>query len=1115
MLPTVAAVAAAHGGSVQVLPTSFAQQRFWLLDQLDEAAAAYTMPIALRLRGALDADALERALQFIVERHESLRTVFALENDEPVQVVLPALMVTLGRDDLRALAPRERDAEVGRRADANANAPFDLAAGPLVRASLVRVADDEHVLLLSLHHIVFDGWSTGVLFEEIERVYGAFVAGRAPSLEPLPLQYPDFAVWQRQAMQGGAAARQLAYWTDRLRDLPTLELTTDRPRPPVQTANGGKRQTIIAANIAEAIRALARRESATPYMAFLAAFTVLLHRYTRQTDLVVGSITSGRRRPEVEPLIGLFVNTVAIRVDVDGDPSFVELLRRVRERATEAYGNQDVPFEQVVDVVQPVRDRSRTPIFQAAFQLLEGLTRDLRLTGISAERVGGTKDTTKFELTLMLHAAPDGSLRAVVEYNSDLFDAATIDRMLGHYAVLLGAIGRTPTVPVSQLPLLTADEWARVVTEWNATDAPTPDRSLHELIFEQAARTPDAVAVESDGADGRVARLTYAELAARATSLARHLRSLGVGQGVGVGVCMDRSCELVVALVGVLATGGYYVPLDPAYPADRVASMLEQSGVPVLLTQDALRARLPLAATLVRLIALDAEWDRVTDSGDASVDIPVRVGAEDLAYVIFTSGSTGRPKGVMIPHRAVVNYVHWMRSAYPVDGRDGILQKAPASFDACIWEFFLPLVTGARLVLARPGEHQDPSYLTDVVSRLGVTVMQLVPSQLQMVLETPAFATCSGLRHIFSGGEALPGELLGRLAHAMPHVRVTNLYGPTETTVYSTHWTLDRARFDGSAPIGWPIFNTQVYILDAKMRPGQAAQPMPIGVPGELCIGGRGTARGYLGRPELTAEKFVSDPFRTGSTIYRTGDLARWRADGTLEYLGRADHQVKLRGFRIELGEIESVLAQHQQVQGVVAIVREDTPGDKRLVAYVVAPADSRPEPEKLRALVQSRLPEFMVPSAIVFLDALPLNANGKLDRKALPAPQGSADAGTPYVAPRTPLEAQIAEIWAAVLGRERVGVEDDFFALGGHSLLAMRVIGRLSEAFPVRLTIGALFQARTVAGLAALALQKLAEQEAASTDDTELAAMLAEIEGMTDGEAARRLVGDAAEAAS
>ena len=1066
---SIGALAAIHG-DVHALPVSFAQRRFWVLDQLDEATAAYTIPVALELSGPLDVDAFRRAVAHIVARHESLRTVFVVEGDEPVQVVLPSLTIPIEVEELRAISAEARDDALRSATEANLNRGFDLATGPLMRMRLLRTADDTHVWLAAFHHIIADGVSIGIFFGELEQAYASLSRGGTLDGDPLALQYPDYAVWQRKSITGNAAARQVAYWKGALAELPTLELATDRPRPAIMTAAGGKRELAIPAELADGMRALARREGATPYAAFLAAFAALLHRYTAQEDLVIGSITAGRRRAEVEPLIGLFVNTLAIRADVSGDPSFAELLRRLRDRTLAALSNQDIPFEQVVDAVQPTRDRSRSPIFQAAFQLLDTVGRELQLAGITARRVPGAKDTSKFDLTLMLAAAPGGALRAVLEYRSDLFDVATVDRMLGHFAVLLAAAVRDPSQPVGALPLMAAAEWAHVVHDWNATAHAVPDASLHALILQQAARTPDAVAVEADREDGAPERLTFAELATRATVVARWLHAQGVRPGTGVGICIERSADLVVAIVGVLASGAYYVPLDPAYPADRVAYMLGQSGVGVLLTQRALADRLPIAASATRVIALDAEWDALVQDGDATCPIPAPVDADDLAYVIYTSGSTGRPKGVMIPHRAVVNYVRWMATQYPVGPGDAILQKAPASFDACIWEFFLPLVTGARLVLARPGGHQDPDYLADVVARTGITVLQLVPSQLQMMLEATSLSRCTSLTRIVCGGEALPADLLGRLAQLMPGVAITNLYGPTETTVYSTHWTLPLSGFDGTAPIGTPIFNTQVYIMDPRL------QPLPVGVPGELIIGGRGVAKGYFAQPELTAEKFVPDAIGGMGTLYRTGDLARWRADGNLEYLGRRDHQVKLRGFRIELGEIESALASHPAVRAAVAIVREDVAGDKRLVAYVVCDG-ATPTVAELKARVKERLPEFMVPSAVLLLDALPMNANGKLDRKALPVPEGGAGSDTPYVAPRTALEAEVAAVWAAVLGREHVGALDDFFALGGHSLLAMRVVARLSQALAVRLTIGAMFEARTVAGLAALitARQQLA----------------------------------------
>jgi len=1076
---TVATLAALHG-DVQALPVSFAQQRFYVLDQLEtgSAAAAYTLPVAVRLRGALDVRALERALGTIVARHEALRTVFVLDGGEPVQVVLPAVHVPLPVEDLSTLGTEEREAAVAARAAANANASFDLAAGPLVRASLLELAADEHVLLLALHHIVGDGWSMGVLYGELEAAYAG------TELEPLPLQYPDFAVWQRRAMTGKGAARQIAYWTDRLRDLPTLELPTDRPRPAVQSTAGGKRETAIPAAVAEAVRAIGRREGATPYMTFLAAFAALLHRYTQQTDLVLGSITSGRRRPEVEPLIGLFVNTLAIRVDASGSPSFVELLRRVRDRATEAYANQDVPFEHVVDAVQPTRDRSRSPIFQVAFQLLEGLGRDLRLPNVSASRVAGIKDTTKFDLTLMLHGAADGGLRAVMEYTSALFDVETVDRMLAHYAALLGAIARDPSAPIGRLAMLGTDEDALVTARWNATDAPLPAWTTPAQVLAQAAARPDAVAVRA----GRDV-LTYDALARRSAALAVRLAAAGVRAGDRVGVCMDRSADLVVALLGVHRAGAAYVPLDPAYPADRIAHVLGDAGVTAVLTDAVAAASLPpLGVAVLTLDGLDE-----TQVSDVEAFAAPSLDGESAAYAIYTSGSTGKPKGVVIPRRALANFLASMAERPGMAHGDALVAVTTIAFDIAGLELWLPLTNGAEVVLASRAVAADGAALRTLIEVTtlhapGRTMVQATPATWTLLIE----AGWQGASNVvmLCGGEAWPPRLAALL---LPRgAELWNVYGPTETTIWSArHRVVDPS----DVPLGEPLANTTLLVLEPT------GEPAPLGVPGELWIGGAGLASGYHGRPDLTAERFVAH--RRFGRIYRTGDRVRRRADGHLQYLGRLDDQIKLRGYRIELGEIESVLAAQPGVAQAVAAVR-GAGAEARLVAYVV-PTDASLDVAALAEPLRRALPEYMVPTAIVPLGALPLTPNGKVDRRALPAP-AEALPERPYVAPRSPLEQQIAEVWQDVLGVDRASVDDDFFALGGHSLLAMRVIARLADMLPVRLTIGALFEARTVAGLASIVVQRMAEQETAASNDDELAALLAELEGLSDDDAARLL---------
>jgi amino acid adenylation domain-containing protein len=1052
-----------------VFPASSAQQRFWILDQLDSSAAAYTIPIALRLSGSLDVAALRASLNAIVARHESLRTIFALEGEEPVQVVLSELALDLQLTDVAALSPADRDAAVASAAAEAANQPFDLGCGPLVRASLLRLTANEHVLLLTLHHIVADGVSVSVLYRELEANYAAFAAGRQAELPPLPLQYPDYAVWQRRMLEGAKAARQLAFWKEQLvGPLPVLELPTDRPRPAVQTSNGSKRELLLPADLVDAMRALGRREGATPYMVFLAAFIVLLRRYTEQDDLIVGSITAGRERPELESMIGLFVNTIALRVDLSGEPTYIELLKRVRETSTLAMTNQEIPFEEVVEAIGAGRDRSRSPVFQVAFQLLESLSVDFSLPGLAVSRVPSVKDTTKFELTLMLNAGSGGGLRAVMEYNADLFDAATIDRMLAQFRALLGSIVAEPAGPVTRLAVMLPGEYRMVVDEWNRTTAAYPaDSCVHDCVSEQARRTPDATAVEMDSR-----QLTFADLDRSSNRVAHRLRDLGVSPGVGVGVCIDRSPELIIALLAVLKAGGHYVPLAADYPLERLEFMRADAALSVLLTSPE-QAVPPGGAHVLHLDEALTEFVDCPDDAPHCAATP-----ESAAYVIYTSGSTGKPKGVVVPHRAVVNYIHWMRTAFPHDGSDAVLQKAPVSFDASVWELYLPLFTGARMVLARAGSASDPAFLIDAIRTHEVTSVQFVPSQLQVLTEVGGLERCTGLRRLFCGGEALPAELLARIASILANVEVTNLYGPTETTIYSTYWTLDRTRFDGSAPIGRPLANTQVYVLDP------ARLPVPIGVPGELYIGGAGVSHGYLGRPELTVEKFVDDTFSavSGARMYRTGDRVRWRADGALEYLGRIDHQVKLRGHRIELGEVESVLARHPGVAAAAAIIREDVPGDKRFVAYVVPSGLGEVNPAGLREHVRLSLPEIMVPSAIVLLERLPLNANAKLDRSALPVPGASALATNTaaYVAPRTPLETDIAGVWATVLRVDRVGVCDDFFDLGGHSLAAMRVLARLTGRVPAAVTLGAILKARTVAGLAA-AIEEMPDTTVAS----------------------------------
>jgi amino acid adenylation domain-containing protein len=1086
----------ARHGDVPVLPTSFQQQRFWILDQIDPESAAYTVPVALRLRGALHAAALEAALDVVVARHESLRTVFALDGDGPAQVILPEVRVALPVHDLRALGTEARDARVEAEAARHANASFDLAEGPLLRGALLRVADDEHVLLLTAHHIVADGSSVGVLVEELGRAYGAIVAGATPAeagagLPPLPLQYGDYAVWQRRALASSAATRQLDYWAQRLTNVAPLELPTDRPRPAVQSLAGAKRERRIPADVAESVRALARAQGATFYATCLTAFAALLHRYTGQGDFAVGSITSGRRRPELEPLVGLFVNTLAMRVAVDRDTPFASLLAQVRGVAAEALANQDVPFEQVVERVQPARDRSRSPIFQVAFQLMDGVGTEPRLPGLDVVPARVAKETAKFELTLVVRSAPDGELVTVAEYNTDLFDAATVDRLLAHYATLLAAAARDAATPVGRLPLLDAAERVTVLERWNGTARPLPAWTVPSRVLAVASAAPNAIALRA--ADET---LTYAELARRSALVARRLEALGVRAGDRVGVCLDRSAALVPALLGVLRAGAAYVPVDAAYPAERIAHVLADAGVRAVLTDAVSAPRLPAVDVPVERLE-ELLWTEAPGGVDAFA-APALDG-ESLAYVLYTSGSTGKPKGVMIPHRALANFLDSMAERPGLAAGDALVAVTTISFDIAGLELWLPLVVGAEVVLASRTTAVDGAALRALVERTAArapgVMLQATPATWRLLLEAGWDGTPS--LTMLCGGEAWPAGLAESL---VPRgAALWNVYGPTETTIWST---LARVRSPESLSLGDPLANTTLYVLEPT------GEPAPLGVPGELWIGGAGLALGYHGRPDLTAERFVAH--QELGRLYRTGDVVRRRADGRLDYLGRLDDQVKVRGYRIELGEIESVLAAAPEVAQAVVVVRPVGQGSEpQLVGYVVLAeaADETGVLAALRERLRAALPEYMIPAALVRLDALPLTPNGKVDRRALPAPstEAVAAAARPYVAPRSPLEAQIADSWAQVLGVERVSVDDDFFALGGHSLLAMRVIARLADVVPVRLTIGALFEARTVAGLAALVVQRLAADAASAADD-ELAAMLAELEALSDDEAAHLL---------
>ena len=1077
-------------GELPVLPTSPAQERFWVLDQLESGLAAYTIPAALRLRGPLDAPALHGAIAELVARHESLRTVFALDVDGPMQVILPTVDVPLPVTDLRPFPAAERGERLEADLAAAADAPFDLATGPLLRTALFNTGDDEHVLLLVLHHAIADGWSLGVFFRELSTAYAALHRGDSPAFAPLPLQYGDVAVWQRRSANGEGIARQLDYWARQLDGVQPLALPTDRPRGAEWRATGGKRQVVLPAAIGTAVRAAAAGAGSTPYVFYLAAFAALLHRYSGQPDFAIGSIVSGRQRPEVEPLIGLFVNTLAIRTRVDAAASFESLVAGVREAVAGALDHQDVPFEQVVDRVEPHRERGRSPIFQVAFQLLDGLSAPPRFDGVAVEPVAIAKSTAKFDLTLVVRPDRDGDVTVVAEYADAILDAGTVDRLLAHYGVLVEAAARDPQRPVGRLPLLSPTARSELLAGSAESAVAYPAGSAAELVRAAAASSPQARAVTAEDAT-----LTYTQLLDRSAAIAAALRARGVHPGGRVAVCASRRADLVAALLAVWRAGAAYVPLDPAYPADRISYVLDDCGADALIV-DANTPRLDDVRAPV--LHLDEQLPR-PDGADAAIDAPLE--PESPAYVIYTSGSTGQPKGVVVPHRALANFLRSMAERPGLTAADAVVAVTTISFDIAGLELWLPLTVGAEVVLASRDTAVDGTALRGLVERTasriaGHVLLQATPATWRLLLDAGWTGTPTLV--MLCGGEAWPAGLAAQLRDR--GAELWNVYGPTETTIWST-----RARITGDdVPLGEPLANTVLHVLEPS------GEPAPLGVPGELWIGGAGLALGYHGRPELTAERFVEHA--EFGRLYRTGDLVRGTTDGQLVYLGRLDDQVKVRGHRIELGEVEAVLAAAPEVVQAAAAVR-GTAGDARLVGYVVLTAfGAAAEAQVLAGAVErmrSMLPDYMVPSALVRLDSLPLTANGKVDRRALPEPATNAQvASRPYVAPRSPLEQQIADAWAAVLGVERVGADDDFLELGGHSLPAMRVIARLSGELPVRLSIGALFQARTVTGLAELVVRQLAEREAVSASSNELAGLLAELDALSDAEAAAMLAG-------
>ncbi len=1040
-----------------VIPLSFYQQGLWVLSQLLPDTSLYHVPKGLRLTGDLDIPALRKALNHLVMRHEALRTSFAMTDGVPAQVVAEAVTLDLPVVDLSQIADAERDAEAHRSLAADARRPFDLVNGPLIRATLYRLKDSEHILLVTLHHIITDGWSMGIFERELSALYEAFAKGEASPLPELSIQYPDYALWHRKWFQEEAYASQLAYWKKVFKTQPpVLELPADHPRPPIQAHTvfrGVKRKLSLSRELTRKLKVLCQKEESTLFMLLLAAYQTLLHRYTGEDDIVVGSPIAGRCLAETEQLMGLFINALALRVDLAGDPSFSELVRRVKEVALGAYAHQDLPFEMLVKEVQPGRSLAHNPLFQVMFVLQSDPTTvrqvgDLQMSHVQVENIAAN-----FDLTLDV-VERDGQLECMFECNADLFDEDRITRLLGHFNTLLEGIAANPQQRLSQLPLLSDVEKRQLLVEWTDTARPYPaNSSVQELFEEQVELSPDAIALRF-GDD----ELSYRSLNDRANKLAHFLKSHGVGPEARIGVCLERSPELIVSLLAILKAGGAYVPLDSSYPAARLAFMMEDAEVGTLITQESLRCH--FTGSIAQIVCLDdVRW-----ADQPSTNPHCDANGNSLAYVMYTSGSTGKPKGVAVTQRNIVRLVKNTNYA-KLTSDEVFLQFAPISFDASTFEIWGSLLNGARLALM-PAGAASLDELGIALKKYQVTTLWLTAGLFHLMVDTH-LDDLNGLHQLLAGGDVLSVPHVKRVLQELPNCRLINGYGPTENTTFTCCFPITETGVNGSVPIGRAISNTSVYVLDRHRN------PVPVGIPGELYVGGDGLARGYLNHPALTAEKFVSSPFDRTSALYRTGDLVRYRKDGELEFLGRIDGQVKVRGYRIELGEVETVLGEHEAIREAVVITRKDQ-GDKHLAAFVVQSENATVAVEGLRSFLSQKLPGHMVPSTITILDELPLSANGKVDKAALAAIKTNTSE-RPLVSPETSaeppdqLEHKLLKIWERVLGVGAVSIDDDFFELGGHSLLAVRLFAQIEKSFGRNLPLATLFQAPTVRQLAGL----------------------------------------------
>lgn len=1039
--------AVSQSNHVAVIDSSFAQQRLWLLDQFSEGGSHYNIYRAEKLSGELDLQALLSSINTLIQRHEVLRTCFSAVDGQPMQNILDDLTIELPVIDLsseRSALAEQQSLQVIKD---EVSKPFNLKQAPLFRARVIKTGDQDYILLLVIHHIIADGWSMEIINRELGALYHAYTNGLPSPLDDLPIQYADYALWQRDWLQGDVLQKQLDYWRQELREVPTLDLPTDKPRPSVQTFHGAVYQSHLPEDLILQLQKISQSQGATLFMTMLAAFQILLSRYTHQHDIAVGSPVAGRSLPEIENLIGFFVNTLVFRADLSANPSFTDFLQQVRSRCMEAYTHQDVPFEKLVEEIKPPRDMSRNPFFQVMLAFQNSPAHDLQLWNMESHGKLVVNESAKFDITVFLNSE-DGCIKTKIQYNTDLYQASTIERFFNHYANLLKAVCQQPLTSISSLPILSSRERHQLLVEWNDTDVDYPADLCMDAWFErQVESTPDAIAIKV-GEDS----INFSILNEKANQLARFFRKQDIGADNLIGICLDRNIDMVISIMAVLKAGAAYVPLDPSYPDERLAYMIEDSGARIIITQQAYADRLQSGHGLI--VNLDKEWQEIAKYQKTNLARIHR--PEHLAYVIYTSGSTGKPKGVMIEHRNLVSHIHCCVNQFGDEARQGILATTSLNFDLSVLEIFTPLVVGGKIIMLDNVLQIDKQAITN-----EAVLLNTVPSVMSELLELDMIPDT--VNTLILGGELLSQTLVDKIYKQTSINKIFDNYGPSEATGFSINAV---RTLNGRPTIGRPVENEQVYILD------NALNPVPIGVTGEIHIAGAGLGRGYLNQPALTAEKFIQHAFSDGDSmrLYKTGDLARYGEDGCIEYLGRIDHQVKIRGFRIELGEIETSLQQHPAIRESTVIARLDTEGQAQLLAYVVMKNNQVAEDSEIRQFIKQWLPDYMLPSHIVRLPKLPLMPNGKVDRNALPVPEPvTMNESDDYIAPKNPTEQEVALIWQQVLNLDSVDIHDSFFDIGGHSLLATRVISRIQQKFGYAVPLRVIFESPTIAAIAAV----------------------------------------------